>query len=345
MAPGRTISAADGGTRGDGLHLRMTLQQLRVLVAVATAGTFGGAALDLGVSQGAVSQAVASLEKALGVRLFDRGSDGAALTPVGARIHAHALLALRMESAIREEVSLERGELRATLRVEALWSLSVHVLPGVLARLAERHPGVRVDVNQTKLDTERHGSLATVDALRAGGIEIGFLQLPIGDDAALDALLLWPVVREPYVAVVARRLLGPGDHAVDPARHDSDALLKRLPLALDVSAACAMLVTDYVTSRLGRCDARYRADDATILQLVAQGAAISVLPTSSVAALPDDVVRLELKDPPVRVLAVAITPPNLKAPAVRAFLGALGERFPEAGLPPGPALVAPSAAD
>ena len=89
----------------------MTLQQLRIVAAVARTSTFGAAALDLGISHGALSEAIASLGKELAVRLVDRGNDGARPTPVGSRILDHAVHVLRLETAILEETSLERGGL------------------------------------------------------------------------------------------------------------------------------------------------------------------------------------------------------------------------------------------
>jgi DNA-binding transcriptional LysR family regulator len=168
---------------------------------------------------------------------------------------------------------------------------------------------------------------------------VGFLQLPLGDDDTLDLVLQWPLIEESYVAIVARRHLAP-DH---PGERCSDELLARLPIALDVSAACAMLVSSYLQARIGRFDAHYRADDATMIQLVAEGAALGLLPRSAATSLPETVALLEVDDPPVRVLTVGIAPTSLKVPAVRAFLGELGTRYPETCLPPGPAWSPPAA--
>lgn len=61
----------------------MKLSQLRILVAVADRENFSEAALDLEMSQSAVSHAIATLEDHLGVILFLRGRHGDRLTPVG----------------------------------------------------------------------------------------------------------------------------------------------------------------------------------------------------------------------------------------------------------------------
>jgi DNA-binding transcriptional LysR family regulator len=69
---------------------QMKLSQLRVLVAVAEYENFTEAALQLEMSQSAVSHAIAALEERLGVVLFLRGRTGAHLTPVGQQIVTHA---------------------------------------------------------------------------------------------------------------------------------------------------------------------------------------------------------------------------------------------------------------
>lgn len=85
------------------------LSQLRTLVAIADCGNFSEAALKLGISQSAVSHAIASLEEELGVVLLSRGRHGATLTPVGHRILAHAQEMLRLLEQIGREANVSKG--------------------------------------------------------------------------------------------------------------------------------------------------------------------------------------------------------------------------------------------
>ncbi|MGO4757981.1 LysR family transcriptional regulator, partial [Streptomyces sp. 2MCAF27] len=66
------------------------LRQLRCLVAIVDEGSFTDAAIALGVSQAAVSRTLASLERALGVRLLLRTSREMTPTGTGLRVVAHA---------------------------------------------------------------------------------------------------------------------------------------------------------------------------------------------------------------------------------------------------------------
>ena len=72
----------------DQIGQRLRLRDLRVLFAVVQSGSFAKAAVELRVSQPAVSQVVSNLECALGVRLVDRNSRGVEPT-----LYARALLA------------------------------------------------------------------------------------------------------------------------------------------------------------------------------------------------------------------------------------------------------------
>ena len=64
----------------------LTLDQMRVLVAVAETGSFSAASRKLGRVQSAVSQAVRAMETTLGVTLFDRSTKTPTLTEAGAAI-------------------------------------------------------------------------------------------------------------------------------------------------------------------------------------------------------------------------------------------------------------------
>ncbi|UPZ27569.1 LysR family transcriptional regulator [Streptomyces sp. LRE541] len=101
------------------------LRQLRCLVAIVDEGGFTDAAIALGVSQAAVSRALASLERALEVRLLRRTSREVTPTATGLRVVAHARRVLgEVEGLVREAAS---GQ--SSLRIGYAWSaLGRHTL-------------------------------------------------------------------------------------------------------------------------------------------------------------------------------------------------------------------------
>lgn len=98
--------------------MNVEIRQLRCLVAIVEAGSFTDAAIDLGVSQAAVSRTLAGLEAALGVRLLRRTTREIAITAAGARVlpHARQLLA-DLDALVQDAVA---GQDR--LRVGYAWS-------------------------------------------------------------------------------------------------------------------------------------------------------------------------------------------------------------------------------
>ncbi|MDX3618414.1 LysR family transcriptional regulator [Streptomyces europaeiscabiei] len=112
------------------------LRQLRCLVAIVEEGTFTDAAIALGVSQAAVSRTLASLERALGVRLLRRTSREVTPTPTGLRVVSHARRVLgEVDDLVREATS---GRVR--LRIGYAWSALGRHTPAFQRRWGAAHP-------------------------------------------------------------------------------------------------------------------------------------------------------------------------------------------------------------
>ncbi|PRY28320.1 LysR family transcriptional regulator [Pseudosporangium ferrugineum] len=125
--------------------------QLRALVAVAGAGSFTDAAAQLGVSQAAVSRAVAALEKELGARIVERTTRHVTLTPLGVRIVAQAQRVLA-EVALLTRMATERRELRVgyawaalgrhTRRLQKQWAAARPDLPLIFVQAIDPTGGL-----------------------------------------------------------------------------------------------------------------------------------------------------------------------------------------------------------
>ncbi|MEV6227509.1 LysR family transcriptional regulator [Saccharopolyspora shandongensis] len=121
------------------------LRQLRCLVAIADDGTFTDAAIELGVSQAAVSRTLASLESALGVRLLRRTSREVVPTAVGTQVIARARrLLAEADDLVRDATS---GHTR--LRIGYAWSaMGRHTVD-----FQRRWPALRPDVELSLVRT------------------------------------------------------------------------------------------------------------------------------------------------------------------------------------------------
>jgi len=138
------------------------LDAVRTFVAVAEAGQFQVAAVDLSITQQAVSKRMATLERDLGVRLFTRTPRGAELTIDGQAFLPHARELLRV--AERAVASVRAG--RRPLRVDVINSRGA--ASGLMRGFHRAHPEIELDVLML-LDIE-----PAVAAIRGGTIDASF---------------------------------------------------------------------------------------------------------------------------------------------------------------------------
>lgn len=178
----------------------MDLNAVRTFVAVAEAGQFQGAADELALSQQAVSKRVATLEKALGVRLLTRGARGTGLTIDGQAFLPHARELLR--SAERAADSVRPG--RRALRVDVIGRRVS--LAGLVRDFHRARPGTDLDI-VTLFD-----SGTAIEAVRSGTIDATFRAVTMPGRTLPEELVASPVLDEPL-----QLFTGP-DHELAGAR-------------------------------------------------------------------------------------------------------------------------------
>jgi DNA-binding transcriptional LysR family regulator len=194
----------------------VTFAQLRSFATVARMGSVSSAAEALGVSEPAVSSAIAALRRDLGDPLFVRVRGGVRLTPGGERLAAAAAEIIGVEDRLRREVGEGRGE-RELLRLAVSASVAEHVSAPLLDAFTRRRPTLEVAQEVAapddfaKLLADRRADVALGPAPpRAPGVEtVPFLRYKLVVVAA-------PVHRlagEPDVPLAALRderwLVGP----------------------------------------------------------------------------------------------------------------------------------------
>ncbi|VXC25915.1 LysR family transcriptional regulator [Nocardioides sp. AX2bis] len=132
---------------GDKLINKLRADDLRYLVAVANTGRLVAAAGQLGVDHSTVSRRVRALEKTLGARLLEKGSDGFELTELGRTI---AERAAPIEAALQGVARAARGatedEVSGHFRLMAPDGFAAAFVAPALVKLRERHPGLIVEL-------------------------------------------------------------------------------------------------------------------------------------------------------------------------------------------------------
>lgn len=277
----------------------LTSAELRVIAAVADAGGFSAAGARLGLTQSAVSHAVRTAERKIGVVLFDRGRHGARPTPAGRKAATHANGVLRMLDLLAADARAAAGtEVSTTLRIATFRAAAAHLLPPVLTRLAARHP-----LLSTEVTTVREVGPGAAGEVAAGRADLAIASLPHrAPDAGLVAVTLFD---EPHV------LIHPAGHR-DP---------RALPL-VDWSENCSSTTRAWFAAQDWIPPATVEAaDDSVVLSMVAHRMGMAIVPRMTAADAPATVAVTSLGDrPPTRTVGYVTTPELARTSAVQALI-------------------------
>lgn len=165
--------------------MKIDPRQLANLMSIAQHGSFNRAAAARGISQPALSNSIAQLERRLGVQVLSRTRRGSELTDMGKILlrGAETIDAVLLQAA--EEVRLKRLGVEGPLRVGVVPSVTLKLMPDVFAVLLKRHPAVELTFTEG-LDDQ------LLPSLRAGQLDIVVGPLagvfPAPDDIAEDPL-------------------------------------------------------------------------------------------------------------------------------------------------------------
>ena len=276
-----------------------TLPQLKTFVTVVDQGGFTAAARRLGLSQPAISRAVATLEKELGLPLLNRGRDGLSLTTAGTTALMHAREALRHMTLMHSEVASLAGDVTGTLSIASLPTVTATVIAPQLREFAERHPAVEIRLLEGSEEEVR-------DWLDQGAAEAGVVSLPA------RGLQTAPLRDQRMVAVA------PADSWLASKEVVSYAELANEPFVLG-TGGCAEVFNPVARQAGVEFDIAFQAREVSaVLEIVRAGLGVSIVPESAVDQSLDGVVIRQLVPETVRHLGVAVSA-SASAPA-RAFL-------------------------
>ena len=295
-------------------------RRLLTFRAVARAGSFSAAARELSLTQPAVSQQVAALERELGARLLNRGPGGLTLTDAGALAleHAEALAErLAIADAQLEELGNEEGKLRVGAFPSALATLVPEAIKRVVPRRVGPGPNRRAI---ERLAPRRVSAVEGTIAELPGRVADGSLHVAVCfQDAAAPrrehpGLRRHDVLVEPFMLIVGpkHRLAG-------------RKTLRLQELAADTWTAPSTsgMVVEACRAAGFEPDVRFLTSDVLASRaLVAAGLAVALSP-SLVAGGFEGVHAIAVRDDPPKRAVYALTPRTGTTAAARAFLEAL----------------------
>lgn len=285
-------------------------RHLRVLRAVAAAGSFSGAARALGCTQPAVSQQMKALEQSAGTPLLVRTGREMRLTEAGDALVRHAAGILAGLAAAEEEVAALAGLRAGRVRLVSFPSGSSTLVPAAVAALRADHPGTRVSLVEAEPPR-------SVEMLRAGDCEITLAFRYEASDEWED-LEVRPLLTDRLVGLVPR------GHRFDGAAEADIGTLAGEPWIAGCPRCRRHLVE--VCERAGftpRID--FATDDyPAVVGLVGAGLGVAVLPELAVGSVRTEGVGMVRLEPRVTREVVALTLPDLaRVPAVHAMLDRL----------------------
>jgi DNA-binding transcriptional LysR family regulator len=125
---------------------RPGLNDLDAVIAIARRNSFRPAALDLGISTTALSNAIGKLEANLGVRLFNRTTRSVSLTDAGRVFVEQVGPALRDIHSAMEAMRSQQATPSGTLRINAFATAAREILSPLVLEFLRRYPQVHVDL-------------------------------------------------------------------------------------------------------------------------------------------------------------------------------------------------------
>ena len=174
----------------------MNTKQMQYAVQLSETGSFSALADKLKITQPALSKQILSLEKELGVELFDRTKNPIVPTAAGAHFVRQAKKLLYSQSQLLRSMEQFRTGEKSHLTIGATPFRSAYLLPGLLQKLRTEFPGVQITV------VEEGSALVRKDAVD-GRFDLAIVNLPV-DEAALEA---HPIEPDSLAAVIPTELL------------------------------------------------------------------------------------------------------------------------------------------
>ncbi|MER5179095.1 LysR family transcriptional regulator [Streptomyces sp. NPDC002896] len=281
----------------------MDLRLVSYFVATIDHGSVTAAAKALYIAQPSLSQAIRSLERQLGVQLFDRSGRRLTLTADGRLFAGPARQILADVERAKDKVRAVRELAAGRLEIAVLSTLSADPLPELTSRLHRQHPDILV----TALDPG--SSSGVVSQVRQGRAELGLTEFPVKSDT-LRTRELW----DQELALVLPPELAAG--LPDPVPL---AAVAEIPLVLETSGSGSRAAIDESVDWSIDYVAVECAHRQAIWELVMHGAGATFLPRHiAETELRDVVVRSTV--PQIRQTVGFVFRPGPLSPAATAFL-------------------------
>ncbi len=257
-----------------------TPQQLRYLVSLAETGHFGRAASACAVSQSTLSAGMLVLERQLKAQILDRSAGKhVVFTPLGMELVTKARQALAALGAVAEAADAARAPMSGPLRLGIIPTIGPFLLPRLMPELRSHYPALRLFLREDQTEN-------LLDQLEAGQLDVLLLAEPC-PCAGVETLA---VMRDEFLAAVPRQHPLAQRSTIPVAALAAERLLLLedghclRDQVLSVCSANAVRSADFAATSLH-----------TLIQMVAGGLGVTLVPRMAVAAGITDGTGVELR--------------------------------------------------
>jgi len=294
----------------------MEMRHLQTFVIAAESQSFTRAAETLGLTQAAVSQHVAAIEKELATPLFDRGPRSVVLTDTGRRVYEHARQILDLVDRIHEEAGQPASEISGTIKIACSTVPSEWLLPELLVRFRHAYPDVQESVSVSD-------SASAIRAVESGAAEVGL----VGELPRAANLCAKSIAQDELTLVVAP------EHEFAQKKRIKPCELCGQPLIVRESGSGSRRCVEQALSKAGlavtdlRISMEVNSNDA-IRAAVERGVGLSFLSTRAIEReiLDQRLIPVEIEGlRAVRDLYLVTEPQRLPTRVARAFLDCLDD--------------------
>jgi len=283
-----------------GMRDPMTLFQLEVFLKVVETKSFTKAGEQIGLSQSAVSQAVAALESALNIKLLNRHRTGVSLTKVGERIASLVRDLIMIKTKIINEASGITGLETGTVRIGSISGMSAKLLPGMISSFKKRFPGVEVVLYEGNYEEVRN-----------------WLKLSVVDIAVVTEekheFEFFPLLQDKMVVFV------PETH---PLSHQSSIGVKDIanePFIMPKE--CGHVIRAIFKEQGFSPNIQFEVSDiATIIAMVQEGVGNTILPELAIPSTLSKITASYLSPQVYHNLGLEVRSTEYTSPAITAFI-------------------------
>lgn len=280
------------------------LTQLRALVTIADFGSFSEAAWQLGLTQSTISHAISDLEDSLGVVLVSRTSRGSHLTPAGEAIVQRVRNVISLLGEIEQVANQFKGLKGGRIRIAAFRGAAANLLPKLIVQFQKNYSGVEIAVQ------EFYDYVSVEQQVSSGHADIGITCLPTRERFEVIQL-----IQDPYVVLL------PSAYKEISNPLSLQQLLDFSIISYPEDNSCFQNLTQHFKEIGYSLKPRFQFRETnTILNMVAEGLGVAIMPLLSTNPLPKGVSIVNSPTPLERTVAAVLVRDALHPPTVYAFI-------------------------